>query len=289
MLVTPVPGTDRRDLREDLRTVLQGVCDLRDGVRDGLRDGPRSAHDRLLDYLGWVNDTVRQLGRQVSAADVDRLLHTRGYDILLSRLGQNTLATDQDVLNGLISAELDARCAAFDAAFKALDSQIRLWAFRAEFVVLDTSFYVEHLQKLEEIDVAPLTGSSGEPVHILVPIVVVDELDGLKRHQDRKVRWRAGYTLAVLDRIFPRRTTQAVLQEGASGRVTIEIVFDSPGHVRLPINDDEIIDRALAIEPLASRPVTLVTYDTSQSLRARTAGLREIKLTLPRQDEEEPK
>ena len=53
----------------------------------------------------------------------------------------------------------------------------------------------------------------------------------------------------------------------------MELVFDSPGHVRLPINDDEIIDRVLAIQPPAGRPVTLLTYDTGQSMRARTAGL----------------
>ena len=61
--------------------------------------------------------------------------------------------------------------------------------------------------------------------------------------------------------------------------VTIELVFDPPGHVRLPINDDEIIDRALAIEPLADRKVTLLTYDTNQSMRARSAGLQVIKLS----------
>jgi hypothetical protein len=51
-----------------------------------------------------------------------------------------------------------------------------------------------------------------------------------------------------------------------------------PGHTRLPINDDEIIDRALAIATLADRNVTLLTYDTGQSTRARSAGLLVVKL-----------
>ena len=37
---------------------------------------------------------------------------------------------------------------------------------------------------------------------MLVPIVIVDELDRLKESKDKWVRWRAGYTLAVLDRLF---------------------------------------------------------------------------------------
>jgi hypothetical protein len=49
--------------------------------------------------------------------------------------------------------------------------------------------------------------------------------------------------------------------------------------VRLPGNDDEIIDRALAIEPLADRKVTLLTYDTGQSTQARSAGLQVVKLS----------
>jgi len=52
------------------------------------------------------------------------------------------------------------------------------------------------------------------------------------------------------------------------GEVTIELVFDPPGHARLPINADEIIDRILAIQPLAGREVTLLTHDTGQPTRA---------------------
>ena len=48
--------------------------------------------------------------------------------------------------------------------------------------------------------------------------------------------------------------------------------------MRLPIDDDEIIDRALAIETLADGKVTLLTYDTGQFTRARNAGLQVVKL-----------
>ena len=92
----------------------------------------------------------------------------------------------------------------------------------------------------------------------------------------------ARYTLAVLDRLFADGPGRARLRKGdvtpgpdglTRSEVTIELVFDPPGHVRLAIDDDEIIDRALAVEPLADRKVTLVTYDTGQSTRARNAGL----------------
>jgi hypothetical protein len=56
-------------------------------------------------YLEWVTNTVRQLGNQLSPADLDRLVLTRGYDRLLATAGAMT-GTDigtQRVLNGMVS------------------------------------------------------------------------------------------------------------------------------------------------------------------------------------------
>jgi len=259
--------------------------------------GFRTAQDRLAGYLEWVTSTVQQLGGQVSAADLDRFVLTRGYDRLLSAAGTMTgtdIAT-QRVLNGLVSLELTQRVEAFDAAVKALDEQIQRWSGPGVFVAADTSFYIEHESKLEDLDFRPLLEIWEDPVHLLVPIVVVDELDGLKKSKNPHERWRAGYTLAVLDRVFASSTGPAqltpedfsVLGSGGlpRGEVTIELVFDPAGHVRLPINDDEIIDRVMAVQPLAAREVTLLTYDTGQSTRARNAGLRAKKLTHPAKSE----
>jgi predicted ribonuclease YlaK len=144
-------------------------------------------------------------------------------------------------------------------------------------VAPDTSFFIEHEDKLEEANFQSLLDLPGMPVHVLVPIVVVDELDGLKKSKDRDTRWRAAYTLAVLDRVLAASGGEAtfgtVIPAGQEGSCTVEILFDPAGHVRLPISDDELIDRILAIQPLAGRQVTLLTYDTGQSTRARAAGL----------------
>jgi PIN domain len=120
-------------------------------------------------------------------------------------------------------------------------------------------------------------------------MVVIDELDGLKRSSNKKSRWRAGYTLALIDRLLgddPNRQgtvhqtdrTPDVLE--SRGEVTIEALLDPPGHQRLPINDDEIIDRALAAQVLAGTGITVITYDTGQSMRARAAGLGVKKLNV---------
>ena len=284
MLVTCRPGIGRQNLRDTLRSLLGELSNVGGHTRNG-------AHDRLLAYLEWARQAEWALSSQVSSADLDRLVLTRRYELLLSALGGLAATAVPGVIEGLVRIEVDQRIKAFEDALDALDRQIKSWSRPGVFVVADTSVYVQHPQKLEDLDFASVLPVRDEPVHVVVPIAVVDELDGLKQSKDARTRWRAGYTLAVLDRVFNRTTEPAQLREedfsalcsGSIPReeVTIEIVFDPPGHVRLPINDDEIIDRTLTIEPLAAREITLLTYDTGQSTRARAAGLHAVKLTSP--------
>jgi len=217
-----------------LRDAHTAVHNLRGG------GGPGTAQGRLAGYLEWVTSTFQQLGSQLSAADLDWLVLTRSYDRLLSIAGTMTgtdIAT-QRVLNGMVSLELTQRTDALDAALKALNEQIQRWSRPGVFVVADTSLYIEHESKLENLDFRPLLQIWEDPVHLLVPVVIVDELDGLKKSRSH-VGWRAGYTLAVLDRVFASSTGPAQLTPedfsalGSGGiprgEVTIELVFDPPG------------------------------------------------------------
>lgn len=137
-------------------------------------------------------------------------------------------------------------------------------------LVLDTSVFIKHETKLEDTDFFVLAGAGAEAVRVTVPMVVVDELDRLKESRDKQVRWRAGYSLAVLDRLLDSNERL--------GRVKVEVFFDNPGHVRLPDEDDEIVDRALAVHAIAAGSVQLVTYDTGMSMRAKWANLPVLKL-----------
>lgn len=287
MLVSPRPGVNRENLLNDLRRVHTDVFNLRGG---GGR--ARNAYERLLEYLNWASDAMSLLGNQISGADLERLVLTRRYEQLLAGVGTLGGSDAEKVVNLLVSLELRERVDAFDAAIKALDALIKRWSGPGDFFVPDSSFYIEHEQKLEDAGFhAYIATWPDHPVHLLVPIVVVDELDGLKRSKDKHVRWRAGYTLAVFDRLFARMTERALLKQPevspenrsvvVHGAVTLELVFDPQGHVRLPINDDEIVDRAAAIQALVGRDVTMLTYDTSQAMRGRRAGLKVEKLSKP--------
>jgi hypothetical protein len=220
VLVSPLPGTSRDHLLKTLREVRDRACHLRGG------GGSAPAQARNASYLEWATDTVQQLGGQISAADLDRLVLTRAYDRLLSAAGTMT-GTDlgtQRVLNGMLGLELTRRADAFEAAIKALEAQIQRWSRPGVFAVADTSAYIEHENKLEDLDFRPLLKIWDDAVHLLVPIVVIDELDRLKKSKDRHERWRARYTLAGL---------LGLLAEGADrvhGREDREHGEDCGGH-----------------------------------------------------------
>jgi len=282
VLVTALPSTNRQNLQQVMAHVHQSVSNLWSG------GAVRSAYERLLNYLDWANEAVRLLSSQVSPRDIDRLVLTPRYHTLLSGLSAYMQPETQRALNSLLSTELDQRTAAFAEACKVLDQHIDRWSRPGVFVLLDTGVYIHHEKTIDEIDLAPLIPVRHEPIHVLVPIVVIDELDGQKQNSKGEVRGRARQALAILDRVlqnpaYPARLREedySALDSGGipRGEISIEVLFDPPGHTRLPINDDEIIDRALSVVPLAARPVTLLTYDTGQSMRARAAGLGAVKL-----------
>jgi hypothetical protein len=284
MLVTPLPGTNRHDLRQTLRELHSAAINIR-------RDKPPGATGPIDAYFGWTDSAVGQLTGQIAESDIQRLIFTPRYWALL---GSPSIGTPQ--YYAVLEREIDQRISDLDAAYRELDTQIDRWSDLATYVVPDTSFFCQGESLFDEADYHGLLHATWiERIRLLIPIAVVDELDGLKEARTA-VRHRARVSLAILDRVIarspqdphplrPPELRRLVGEyQAQTGPLTVEVLFDPPGHARLPIMDDEIIDRALAVQPLAGRQVTLLTCDTNQSFGARSVGLNVVKA--PRKDQE---
>lgn len=288
MLVTPLPGVDRKELSEALRTVHSEASTL-------YRNQTQKTYQRLLAYLDWASLAEEKLSSLVSSADLDRLVLTKRHDALDRSLGTLAGTATEVHVNRLISLELDQRIKALGEAESSLSGEIGRWQHSDYFIVADSSFYIQHMTKFKETDFAAVVNFSDGPVCLLMPMMVVDELDKLKEHRDKHVRWRAAHTLGVLEELHRDtgsthrlRDADRAVQASTGirrGEVNVEILFDPPRHVRLPIEDDEIIDRTVSSKPLIGRQVTLLTYDTGQAMRGRAAGLEVIKLGKPAEPE----
>lgn len=272
VLVTPIPGANRDNVLQVLQSVRTAAGNIDGRVY-------HDAYRRLLAYLQWANESERLLTSQISTRDIDRLVRTRTHQTLLDGVGHLAGTDQQSLVNGIVGLEIQQRVVALGDAVLALQTQMERWPGEVTLLVPDSSFYIQHDAKFEDADFVDLVGAAG-PVRVLFPMAVVDELDRLKESKDKQVRWRAGHTLAVLDRLLEDTTADAPHH--------VEVLLDPPGHTRLPITDDEIVDRVLAVQALAAGPVWLVTYDTGQATRAKQAGLPVRKLRTEAGTGEEP-
>jgi rRNA-processing protein FCF1 len=236
----------------------------------------------------------------VSEADVDRLVRTQGYWVLH---GTGVSGADAGIAR-LIGTELEDRVADFELAASTLRDEIEHWRLPmgGMFVVPDTNVYLHHSQHFDEIDwLAEIAAALPQDVNdrlqrtlrLLVPLVVVDELDRQKRvgngrvdedDKDKKsdsVKTRAGKTLARISERFSESTAATPPLNGtgpSAGRVAIALQMGDPYKARLPIADDEIIDQARQLRDLTGNDVVVVTTDRGMALRAKAADLQVIEL-----------
>jgi hypothetical protein len=61
--------------------------------------------------------------------------------------------------------------------------------------------------------------------------------------------------------------------------VTVEVLPDEPGHLRMASNDQEILDRAQFLEQATGSPVTLITGDSGMRINAQPCGIEVFKLS----------
>jgi len=268
MTLRLLPGTRPHDAREALRGVEYGATNVLGSGHKG---------DAILyAYLDWALDSIRMLRPKFEAAGVDDLLLTRRYWHL-----QSAGHVDLQLAPRLVSTEINERVEALQAEQTRFAAEEKRWQ-RGRLVVLDTSALIQG-PKLWEWDPAESLELRDVPVHLVIPILVMDELDGLKESTQQHARNRARETLKwVAERLGGSESARiregGVERDGERvvrvyGDVHLDVLLDEPGHRRLPIADDEIVDRASDIAAVAGREVTLVTDDVGQAYRARLAGL----------------
>ena len=88
MLVSPLPGTHRESVLEALRYLHSKVSNLQAGPADG------GSYRWLVSYLSWVTEAAQMLRSQITAADIDRLVLTKRYELLLSMVARVSAEVD---------------------------------------------------------------------------------------------------------------------------------------------------------------------------------------------------
>jgi predicted ribonuclease YlaK len=165
-----------------------------------------------------------------------------------------------------------------------VDQLAARWTVAGQIVIPDTNVLLHHVAPFDEIDWADELDVRNAPVHVVLPLVVVYELDKNKTNTKRLddgtlVKTRARKTLNRIDELIPTEqpTKRAVLSEASNAvgyAATLDVLVDPLDHVPLNNADNEIVDRAGFLQQISKSPLKIVTGDSTMRLLAATNGLQ---------------
>ncbi len=92
------------------------------------------------------------------------------------------------MVRDLVEVEIDDRLTVLEETIRTTRAEFERWNRVGPIVVADTSFYHQHPQKLDEVDLSRLLEGRHEAICLVVPMVVIDELEKQKRSSDKRVR-----------------------------------------------------------------------------------------------------
>jgi hypothetical protein len=288
MEIIPLPGVSGDLLLRQLQEAQTWIGNL----------GQGGTPQVFADYLQWANLFAGTLRNYMERDDVNRLITTPRYWALTDLIpfiqyeGGATPPTHV-YANGLLNLEIQERRSDFAQITTRLKEELQRWKeVRGVLVVADTNVYLHHEMIFTEIAWSAHLGSGDKDVHLVIPSLIVDELDGQKRTgQGRvggsksldvdEVKTRARKTLSIIDDLFPRLSDAAEVRSVDSplGQMSASLLLDGMVHIRHPRPDTELLNRALALQELTTRQVVLVTFDTGMALRARMTNMKAINLT----------
>ena len=184
--------------------------------------------------------------------------------------------------NGVLHREIDSWVERFEKTIGELKALKPFIERPGQIVMPDTSVFLEGAY-FTDLDWQAAAGAgAGSLVRLVVPVLVIEELDDHKRGRER-LQKRARSVLHRLWELNGGNASQAVPLPG-SRPVTIEVLTDGSWHVRRPVNDNEIIERALAVGEITARDVILAAADYSMLYQASSAGLKTALVSRPESD-----
>src|SRR4029079_17449436 len=131
-------------------------------------------------------------------------------------------------------------------------------------VVPDTSAFIEGVY-FKDVDWITMFGL-GPNVRVVVPIIVVEEIDKVRGFDRGKAQSRARQVTKDLRQLV--RQVPSGLAAQLRPKVTIQAFPDDDWHQRHSNNDSEIIDQALLIQELTGKEVLLTCVDVAMEIRA---------------------
>lgn len=230
-------------------------------------------------YLNWVSTTQAHLRTVFSDTELEDTLLARGYWHICAMSSQSA----EKLLSRLIGEELVFQVGypnipgdsggRLGEAITTLRALTGLAAWPGHICVLDTNALL-HYTRFDQLPWRERLHQ--ELVRLVVPLVVVDELDGKKYARREEFQQRARELLTLIDGYVTASPPvgYSTIRDG----VTFEVLPDEPDHSRLPSNDQEILERCEFLHQVTGKPITLITGDSGMRINAQARNISVFKL-----------
>ena len=222
-------------------------------------------------FLAWAETAETQLRNVFVAPAVAEMLWTERF-WGIARSDRATPRLIQTIL-----AEVQDRSRYFESLREWATQQIQRWQSPVRTLVIpDTNVLLAPDGAWLSIDWAGAAeGQVG--VRLIVPIVVVYELDRLKRTGTKETRTAARGALRWLTNNFTFRSLHERVALPDLVDTSVEILVDD-GPARRDDPDGEIIGVTSTLRQLGQVPTKLATYDLGMRLRAISRGVDVVQL-----------
>ncbi|TQJ54653.1 PIN domain-containing protein [Streptomyces sp. SLBN-115] len=229
-----------------------------------------SARDNYLSWVEKADSQFRSLFDDESMADD---LYSAAY----WEIRRITQVTPRPY--PLIHGEIENRIRDIEAALALLTRMRTFVSHPGSIVVPDTSAFIQG-EIFTDLVWPTKMGVKGS-VRLVVPIIVVEQLDRLKDGGNTRAGDRARKVLKRLR--GQRRAAGPGIPAQVRDKVTVEIFLDDGWQQRHPIADDEIIQQALKIQKIVPHEITLACVDAGMEFRALENGLKVFEVPPPPQ------
>ena len=259
-------------LRDTNRTAGNIVGLAMDGGADAMLD----------EYFKWTESAERMLTNVLPVDAVAELVHTRRFWAL------RTLTGAESRVIPLIMTEIETRQRELRALVASLEAERARWADdEATLVIPDTNMFLKDGEPFDSLSWLDGPEFSDE-LRIVIPIVVIHELDRLKREGNNSARSMARASIRWLTEKFPAPGPGSRVILGTERRAVTLEAYVTEGPMRPHDPDGVIIAAARWLQIASERPTRLVTHDLGMRLRARLSGVEAVQLPDPERGADKP-
>jgi hypothetical protein len=224
------------------------------------------------DYLRWTETAERMLANVLPPDLVSDLIHTRRYWALRATTG------GEPRLTPLLLDEVTARKRELDDLAAEFEVERRRWLGDPVLLAVpDTNMFLQKDAPFESIN-WPGALECDTDVRIVLPIVVIHELDRLKRQGNNTTQKMARDALKWLSATLPMTPNGGPVKISEPAPAATVEVYVTDGVSRPADADGVIIAVSGWLQAVSGLPTKLVTRDLGMRLRASARGIEAVQL-----------